>query len=162
MIRFIKPTNSDELIQVDEIDYDYLMQWNWQLDNDKSVGRCTSKEGVRYIVRMKKEIASRMGLVVGKSTKINNIDRNSLNLTRTNLRIATHNQILTSRKPWKKNITGYRGVMNTKYKTYRASISINGTKLHLGHFKTAVEAAKRYDEAAKQYFGEFASLNFPE
>lgn len=32
---------------------------------------------------------------------------------------------------------------------------------HLGTFATAEEAAKVYDEHAKQLYGEFAYLNFP-
>ncbi len=31
MVKTINLTNSDELILVDDEDYDYLVKWNWQL-----------------------------------------------------------------------------------------------------------------------------------
>jgi hypothetical protein len=43
---------------------------------------------------------------------------------------------------------------------WRAQIMLNGRLIHLGYFTDPVEAAKAYDEAARKYHGEFASLNF--
>jgi hypothetical protein len=42
-----------------------------------------------------------------------------------------------------------------------AHINANGQQRNLGHFKDEIEAAKVYDEAARQAFGEWATPNFP-
>ena len=40
-------------------------------------------------------------------------------------------------------------------------ICVAGEKIFLGRFKDEIEAAKAYDKAAKKYYGQYTSLNFP-
>ena len=60
--------------------------------------------------------------------------------------------------------SGYRGVKKASSTTrpWSASISINGKQAYLGSFPTAEEAARAYDRKAKEEWGEFAYLNFPD
>ena len=51
----------------------------------------------------------------------------------------------------------YRGV-KTKGRKWVASIGKNRT--HLGQFENEIDAAKAYDIAAKNKYGQFAQLNF--
>ena len=39
----------------------------------------------------------------------------------------------------------YLGVVKTPAGTYRARVNVKGHKMHIGHFKTAEEAAKERD-----------------
>ena len=54
--------------------------------------------------------------------------------------------------------TGYRGVTTNAGK-FVAQIKINGIKRHLGTYKTALEAARVYDNVCKRTFGKKAIIN---
>lgn len=82
---------------------------------------------------------------------------------RSNLRFASRGQNNANRKV--RNSTGFRGVEKIG-RRFSASISQPrtpgvGKALRLGRFDSAEEAARAYDAAAVDRFGEFARLNFP-
>lgn len=43
---------------------------------------------------------------------------------------------------------------------WQAQVKHNRKNVYVGLFNTALEAARAYDEKAKELFGEFAQLNF--
>ena len=45
---------------------------------------------------------------------------------------------------------------------YYAKIGCNGEQIVIGTYNNRTEAARAYDQKAKELFGEFARLNFPE
>ncbi|MCP4900073.1 MAG: hypothetical protein GY906_24145 [bacterium] len=56
----------------------------------------------------------------------------------------------------------YKGVSFNKARgKWHASIMVDYQSIHLGFFKTELEAARAYDEAAMKRFGPFARGNFP-
>ncbi len=58
------------------------------------------------------------------------------------------------------NTSGYKGVVWDKDRNkWRAQISINNKQTNLGRFDCKYEAARAYNEAAIEHFGEFACLN---
>jgi hypothetical protein len=47
------------------------------------------------------------------------------------------------------------------YAYWVARITVNKKRMSLGSFKSEIDAAKAYDEAALKYYGNYAKLNFP-
>lgn len=74
-----------------------------------------------------------------------------------NIRAATHSQNLANQRIRKTNKSGIKGVYRRKdCRRWTAFIHVNGQTRYLGLFKTKEEAAATYQQAAKQYFGDFA------
>jgi hypothetical protein len=102
--------------------------------------------------------------IMGKPAKgyhVDHRDGNTLNCQRVNMRICTHRENLTNRKRHKNNTSGYKGVTRNKGK-WGAQIKSNYKLIWLGTFDDPVSAALAYDRAAREIFGEFANLNFPD
>jgi hypothetical protein len=75
-----------------------------------------------------------------------------------NLRLATRSQNTINRKSHKNTTSPYLGVcLVTKSQKWRASIGSSRT--YLGEYDSEVKAAKAYNKAAKELYGEYARLN---
>lgn len=92
---------------------------------------------------------------------IDHINRDTGDNRWCNLRLATRSQNNAHRRLPRNNRTGFLGV-SVEGPSYRARINIGRSRLNLGFFKSAEEAARAYDQAAKRHHGEFAHLNFPD
>lgn len=94
-----------------------------------------------------------------KSELVDHKDCNPLNNTRSNIRLASHNQNAQNASISKRNTTGYKGVTYRKSTNrYRALIAVNGKTRELGTFLTAEEAYEAYCKAAIELHGEFANF----
>lgn len=49
-----------------------------------------------------------------------------------------------------------------KHRVWEATFRAGNNDIYLGHFKTAAEAAKAYDDKARELLGDAAKLNFPD
>jgi AP2 domain len=86
------------------------------------------------------------------------VNRNGLDNRRENLRPATPSQQGANRDRYSNNTSGYKGVRQERGK-WRARICLRGKLDHLGYFEVKEDAARAYNKAALEYFGEFAVLN---
>ncbi len=101
-------------------------------------------------------------LIPEQSEDVDHRDGNGLNNTRGNLRTCTNSQNHANMKPQRGGTSKYKGVC--WYKTrgkWVTKIMFNYKNKTLGYYTNEIEAAKAYDQKAKELFGEFARTNFP-
>lgn len=70
-----------------------------------------------------------------------------------------------SRRPDKRRYYLFRGVSfcsRSVNRQWRARLEVAGRRVHLGRFHTAEDAARAYDQKAREVLGSRARLNFPE
>ncbi len=88
------------------------------------------------------------------------IDGDTLNNRRYNLRICDRFGNAQNRGINRNNTSGFKGVYKTGSRWY-ASIKHKDRKYRLGVFDDPADAARAYDAAASEIWGEYARLNFP-
>lgn len=142
-----------EVAMVDEDDFEKVSCFKWICTTRGYAARQISRGGKTKNIQMHSLIID-----VPNGYVIDHINRNKLDNRKSNLRIATRTENNRNRYP--SNKTGYKGVSD-RATCFRALISPNNKTLRLGDFKNPVHAAMAYDIAAKDLYGEFAYLNFP-
>lgn len=99
----------------------------------------------------------------GKDEVVDHINHDPLDNRKSNLRVCSQVQNMWNQRSKKVASSGYKGVNHYKrYDKFAAHITLDHKKYHLGYFSDAIDAAKAYDAKAKEFFGEFAQLNFKE
>ena len=162
-MRTIYPTNDQNPIYVDDIDYNYLANYNWYHVLKESSDYFYTNTTNNYVIStmlMHHEIIKRKLNIneIPEGMNVVRLDNNAYNNTRNNLALATSSQACQNRK-YSKGIVGYKGIHMDRDK-YRAEIQIpNGKRKFLGNYDTAEQAAYQYNSAANMLFGKFAYLN---
>lgn len=132
-----------------------LHKWHVRRKRGKSYAERTIViEGKKTTVRMHRVV---MGEPRG--LEVDHINGDGLDNRRENLRACTRKENARNGRP-RPGTSKYLGVCrNGEY--WLASITVDGRHKHLGRHKDEADAARAYDRAAVQYFGEFANPNFP-
>lgn len=141
--------------QVDDSNFDELNKHRWYPIKDHNTF---------YAVRMKREngtfkmyIMHRVIMGAKDGEIVDHQDRNGLNNQEYNLRKCTHSQNMANRKSAKNSSSKYLGVTwNKALRKWKATVQDK----YLGYYAVEEDAARAYDEKAKELFGEFANLNF--
>jgi len=163
MVKEIRLTQG-QVALVDDDMYDHLIQWKWFAR--LSMGRWWYAEresqsigGQHHRIYMHREI---MQTPDGLFT--DHINSDGLDNRRENLRICTNAENQHNQQKQKRECSSsFKGVSWDKIdKKWQAHIRVNLKQIRLGRFDSEIQAALTYDEAAKEYYGEFAKTNFIE
>lgn len=150
---------------VDDADFDRVSQYNWQAvkgNRERSKYYVIRQVWIKDQKRDSTESMHRFILNAKKGQFVDHINGNTLDNRKDNLRICTHSENVRNRVMDYNNKSGFKGVYRTfagKNWRFVARISLNNKIIRLGHYSTAIEAAKAYNEAAIKYHGEFAKIN---
>lgn len=152
---------------VSDEDFEYVNQWKWCTHVGKSgfyakrnihFPKDENGKRLQKTIFMHSIIGNRIGII----GIIDHKDRNPLNNTRDNLRSSSNSQNGANRKSKRNSTSQYLGVhLQSKYNKWIASMTYEKKIVYIGCYSKEEEAAKAYDEKAKELHGNFANLNFP-
>lgn len=141
---------------VDDEDFEWLNQWKWYAVKKHKIFYAERTTSDRKHLKMHRLI---LGLS-DQSVLCDHIDGNGLNNCRANLRACSHTENMRNTRPHP-GFSKYKGVQPRYNKSLKwaAYIRINNKEKCLGRFDSEEEAARHYNLAAKETFGDFARLN---
>jgi hypothetical protein len=157
------PLTKGYIALVDDDDYERVAAFKWQVGVRKSKQK-TYTHALRHVgPKRQRTTLSLHTFIMGHhpGMMIDHADGNGLNNQKYNLRIATRSQNVANSVRTRPNKTGFRGIF---YNGSRFAVRLRGgsnPRRYIGSFQTAEAAARAYDKAAIEEFGEFATLNFP-
>jgi hypothetical protein len=142
---------------VADADFEMLSQWKWFCNSGGYAARTLTRRPHKWQIRMHRVILG----ITDPSIDCDHRNGDKLDNRRENLRACTRAENMRNKaKMAIACASPFKGVCWHKATNrWIASIKRNGESFHLGLFRVEEEAARAYDAAAKELFGEFARLN---
>jgi hypothetical protein len=154
-VRYISLGDGKSVI-VDAADFEWLHKHKWRTTGGtKGYVHTRIREKIVYMHRLIMNPPA--GMVV------DHINGNVWDNRRRNLRVCTRAQNSMNSRGRSGTSSRFKGVFwDSRSRKWAAVIGCRGKAVHLGSFDDEIEAARAYDRKARQLFGKYAYLNFPE
>jgi hypothetical protein len=144
---------------VDDADYLLLSRHKWHYHRSGYAARSEYIGTGRKDNRFRTVYMHRVIIDAPPGAVVDHINGDRLDNRRVNLRLCTAAE--NARNMRVEGAIPYKGVSLDRGR-FRASITHEGRIIKIGRFDDAVAAARAYDDRARELFGEFARLNFPD
>jgi hypothetical protein len=146
---------SGQTVLVDDEDFDRVSNYRWHVASDGYVGRtyrANGKINTEYLHQ----------IVLPGCAKVDHQNGQKLDNQKRNLRPVTDGQNQANTLKWAgPRSSHFRGVhWNKQVKKWQVRFGKNPRR-HIGLFEDEKAAARAYDAARVERYGEFAALNFP-
>ncbi len=152
------PLTQGVVALVDDEDYERLVGYRWFTLRGTRAIHAARHSAERRTIYMHQDI-----LGVRPGYQVDHVNGDGVDNRRANLRWATRTQQRHNQPCYRNSHSGLKGVqLVERTKRWRARITYGGQTRHLGTFVSPVDAARAYDARAREVFGVFARLNFPE
>lgn len=149
------PLTQGRVAIVDDVDFDWLSDTGpWSAQRGVA--------GVWYAIQGRGSALHRTILGAPRGVRVDHVNGDGLDNRRANLRLAgnTGNARNRAKSTTRPTSSRFKGVTwEARRLRWMAYITVNNRFVWLGRFTDEVEAARAYDSAAQERFGEFARLN---
>lgn len=154
------PLTRGKFALIDAADFDLIRGYKWYCDVSQA-GKHYARCGFWQEGKVKSLRMHRLILGVPTETEVDHRNGDGLDNRRRNLRVATTSDNNCNRVSGRRK-SPYRGLYLNRHGKWTARCKKNGLTRKSASFGCPEDAARAYDQMAREMHGAFAFINFPE
>ena len=146
------PLTKGKFAIVDDEDFEWLSKYTWHYLQIGYAATTLYKDKKKHNITM-----HRLILKFPKGKDVDHINHDTIDNRKSNLRVCSRSQNLWNMAKFDNQ---YKGVtFYKKLKRWRTCLHYKYKFIHVGYFTNPEDAARAYNQKAKELFGEFAYQN---